>query len=393
MITRRGVLQAVVGPGFLAGIGGPAMAQQAQRKGKSPPKKPASRPEVVEPDRRLADVLAPVRDEHRLPGLIGAILIGDRLASIGAVGIRKIGSPAAIKVTDVIHLGSCTKAMTATLIGMMVDEGKLTWGTTLAQVFPQQAEAMHPAFRSVTLSHLLTHRAGLPHDVPWWRLPGRNPTEQRSSILTSLLAEPPLHPPGKKYEYSNVGYALAGLMAEKLAGRSWEYLMKERLFNPLEMTSAGFGPPGRRGTVDQPWGHRTTGGRVEPVQGDNAPSLGPAGTVHCSIPDWGRFAALHMAAARGKPRLLKAATFRALHTPPAGFEYAGGWLVCQRTWASGTAYTHSGSNTMWYATVWLAPGINRIFLAATNQGDKSAEKAVDEAIVALIRASGYLARG
>lgn len=393
MITRRGLLQAAVSPGLLAGLGVPAMAQKARRKGKSPSKKPESRPEAVEPDRRLADVLAPVRDDHRLPGLIGAILVGGRLASIGAVGLRKIGSDEPLRVTDQVHIGSCTKPMTATLLGMLVDQGKLTWGTTLAQVFPEQAKAMHPDCRSITLSHLLTHRAGLPHDVRWGRLPGRTPTEQRLSILTSLLTEPPLHPPGKQYEYSNVGYALAGLIAETIADRSWEDQLRERLFEPLEMTSAGFGFPGHRGSVEQPWGHRSVGGRVEPVQGDNAPSMGPAGTVHCTMADWGRFAALHMAAARGRARLLKASTFRALHTPPPGFEYAGGWLVCQRTWAGGTAYSHNGSNTMWYATVWLAPSINRVFLAATNQGDKTAEKAVDDAIVALIRAGDYLTRG
>ena len=114
--------------------------------------------------------------------------------------------------------------------------------------------------------------------------------------------------------------------------------------------------------------------------------MGPAASVHCSIPDWARFAALHMAAVRGKSRLLKASTFRALHTPPTGFDYAGGWVVCQRTWAGGRAFTHNGSNTAWYATVWLAPALNLGFLAVTNQGDKVAEKANDDAIVALIRA-------
>ena len=166
--------------------------------------------------------------------------------------------------------------------------------------------------------------------------------------------------------------------------------MKGRLFGPLEMASAGFGSPGRPGTVEQPWGHHAARGQVEPTQQDNAPSMGPAGTVHCSIPDWARFAALHLAAERGKPRLLKAATFRALHTPPAGFEYAGGWIVFQRTWAGGRAFNHNGSNTSWYATVWLAPALNLAFLAATNQGDKVAEKANDEAIVALIRAHDFL---
>jgi CubicO group peptidase (beta-lactamase class C family) len=163
--------------------------------------------------------------------------------------------------------------------------------------------------------------------------------------------------------------------------------MRRRLFGPLEMASAGFGPPGRPRTVEQPWGHHAVRGQVEPTQRDNAPSMRPAAGVHCTMADWARFAALHLAAARGGARLLEAATFRALQTPPAGSEYAGGWLVCERTWAGGRAFTHSGSNTAWFSTVWLAPALNLGFLAVTNQGDKVAEKANDDAIVALIKAS------
>ncbi len=331
-------------------------------------------------------MLAPVRDAHHLPGLIGAIFTGNRLTAIGAIGIRKIGAAQPIKVTDQVHLGSCTKAMTATMIGTLVDQGKLSWGSTFEDVFPDVAPRLDPAFQKVTLSQLLTHRAGLPDNVSWWHLPGQTTTEQRYSVLTTLLVNPPQNRPGSTYVYSNVGYVLAGLMAEQVAGQSWETLMRRRLFEPLEMTSAGFGSPGRPGTVSEPWGHRVSGGQVRPTQQDNPPAMGPAGTVHCSIPDWGKFAALHLAGARGRAKLLKASTFKALQTPPAGFGYAGGWLAVERTWAGGRALNHSGSNTSWFVTVWLAPARNLAFLVATNVGGKDAETATDEAVVALIRA-------
>ena len=112
-------------------------------------------------DTRVEDLLGPIRDEHHLPGLIGAISFGDRLAAIGAIGIRKIGSSEPIQVTDQMHIGSCTKAMTATMIGTLVEEGKLSWKSTFRTVFPEDAEQFHPQFQAVTLSQLLTHRAGL----------------------------------------------------------------------------------------------------------------------------------------------------------------------------------------------------------------------------------------
>ncbi len=370
----------------------PAMAQQSpRRKRKSAAKTHSSNGGApLEADARVSDVLAPVRDAHHLPGLVGGILNSSGLVTVGAVGIRKIGSPEPFRATDKLQLASCGKAMTATVLGTLVDEGKLKWGSTIREVFPDQAELVHPDYRNVTLAHLLTHRAGLPHQTNWWNLSGRTETEQRYSLLTTILTSQPHHRPGTTYEYSNVGYTLAGLMAEAVCGQTWETLVTERLFRPLEMASSGFGAIGTRGTVDQPWGHRPVNNEFRPTQLDNALSMAPAGGIHCTISDWARFAALHLAATRGQARLLKTATFRALHTPPAGLEYVGGWIVCQRSWAGGRAMTHSGSNTAWFVTVWLAPALNLGFLAATNQGGPVAEKAVNETMVALIRASQFL---
>ena len=272
------------------------------------------------------------------------------------------------------------------MIGSLVEEGKLSWKSTFRTVFPENSDQFHPQFRGVTLSQLLTHRGGLPHDGPWWNLPGSTPTEQRHALLVSMLERAPLSRPGSTYAYSNVGYALAGLMAERVSGESWETLMQRRLFEPLGMASAGFGTPGQGGAVTQPWGHRLDGRDIKPTQQDNAPSLGPAGTVHCSVPDWAKFAALHLAGERGDSKLLKPATLRALHTPPPSCEYAGGWFVVERSWAGGAALNHNGSNTSWYTRIWLAPALNLRILVATNQGDKQAERACEQASTALIRA-------
>jgi CubicO group peptidase (beta-lactamase class C family) len=255
----------------------------------------------VQADPELNRLLSRIRDGHHLPGLIGAIIRGDKLTAIGAAGLRKIGSSEPIQVTDQVHIGSCTKAMTATLIGMLVENGLLRWSTAIRDAFPEVASQLHPDFQTATLAHLLTHRAGLPHDTQWWRLPGRTTTEQRQSALLELMTKSPLTKPGTVYAYSNAGYVIAGLMVEQLTRQPWEELIQERLFEPLTMMSAGFGPPGGpgRGRIDQPWGHLERAGKVESVRQDNAPCMGPAGTVHCSLPAWGKFVALHLLGAQG----------------------------------------------------------------------------------------------
>ncbi len=348
----------------------------------------------IRADVQLGKMLEKIRDQYHLPGMIGGIVQGVTLARIGAAGVRKLGSAAPMQVQDQVHIGSCTKAMTATLLGTVVDDSLLNWSSTIRDVFPEEASRLHPDFQTATLAHLLTHRAGLPHDASWWRLPGLTTTDQRRAALLSLLSKPPLNKPGTVYAYSNAGYVLAGLMAEEVTGQPWEELMQQRLFEPLGMKSAGFGPPGQSSSsrIDQPWGHRDNHGRLEAVQGDNAPCMGPAGTVHCSVPDWGKFASLHLRAAEGKPRLLKPESFRTLHTPPPGSDYAGGWLVLERPWAHGLALNHSGSNTYWYANVWIAPAVDFATMVVTNQAGSAAESASENATRELINEAFQMRR-
>ena len=191
MIRRRDVPLAVAAQGLAIWSG----SAFGQTKGLER-KEARTAPPPVRADERVNQVLAPVRDEHHLPGLIGAILTGNRLAAIGALGIRKIGSPEPIRVTDQMHLGSCTKAMTATMIGTLIDEGKLSGETTIRQVFPEVAPQLHPDFQAVTLRQLLTHRAGLPANGPWWRLSGKTTTEKRRDLLVRMLSEAPRSRPG-----------------------------------------------------------------------------------------------------------------------------------------------------------------------------------------------------
>jgi CubicO group peptidase (beta-lactamase class C family) len=150
------------------------------------------------------------------------------------------------------------------------------------------------------------------------------------------------------------------------------------------MDSAGFGPPGTISKVDQPWGHIRESDATVPLQKDNPPAIAPAGGVHCSLDDLAHFTIFQMEGERTGD-LLKPETFHKLHTPPAGGDYACGWIVVQRDWAGGNALMHSGSNTMWYVVMWLAPAKGSSVIIATNIGGPAAEKGCDEAASTMIK--------
>jgi CubicO group peptidase (beta-lactamase class C family) len=180
---------------------------------------------------------------------------------------------------------------------------------------------------------------------------------------------------------------VASLIASKVTGKDWETLIREELFEPLKMQSAGFGPPGVDGDMSQPWGH-VRGSRKTFVasQKDNAPALGPAGTIHVTLRDWCQFA--NVFTGNQPEGYLTAGALEQLLAAPKGGDYSCGWILVERSWAGGVALTHSGSNTMWMSTIWIAPKTKRVYIAATNVGGSGIGKMVDEIIGKLIKFDG-----
>ncbi len=341
----------------------------------------------------LGPMLGEVQGHHNVPALACAVVRSNVIVAEGVVGVRQAGDPTPAELGDLWHHGSNTKSMTATLAALLVEEGKIAWTNTLADVFPADAAKMDPTWRGVTLELLLGHRGGAP-DQDWlvqqglwakfWDAPG-SPNDQRRWLREAVTALPPQNKPGTKFVYSNTGYILAGTMLEARTGKPWEQLITERLFRPLGMRTAGFGAPGTAAKVDQPRGHNLgLLKNLKPVapgpQGDNPPGLGPAGTVHCSLDDLAKYVMAHVNGELGRdtPLKLRPESWHKLHTALAGQDYALGWNVTQRGWAGGTALNHTGSNTMWFSNMWLAPNRDFAVIILTNVGGDDAFKATDE---------------
>jgi CubicO group peptidase (beta-lactamase class C family) len=336
-----------------------------------------------------------IRKAHNLPALAVVVTKDGRICDRAAAGIRKWDDPTPVTTNDVFHIGSCTKSMTATLAAMFIEQGKLRWDTTIAEVFPELKGKMDKQYETVTVEQLLHQRGGVPHEPPpaaWsraWQEIG-TPTEQRREFIEAVLSAPPAAAPGTKEIYSNQGYAIVGAMLEKISGQDFESMMTEKLFKPLHMDTAGFGPPGTKDKTDQPWGHLRKLFVALPGQTDNPPAISPAGRVHCSLDDLARYAMFHLQenATNG---LLKSETLARLHKPDGTNisspieNYACGWVVLQRGWAGGRTLWHNGSNTMWYIVMWLAPEKNFSVIVATNIAGDDAEKACDEMAVSMIQ--------
>jgi CubicO group peptidase (beta-lactamase class C family) len=345
----------------------------------------------------ISESLNSVRATYNIPAL-GCLVIADgKVAALGAVGTRKHGVDMPVNTSDLWHQGSITKSMTATLAALLVQEGKISWKSTLSQVFPEKVSAMAAAWRGVTLEQLLTHTSGAPADTSgiWntlWNF-GGTPRDARVLLFELVTASAPVYTPGTGFLYSNAGFAMAGAMLEKVSNKAWEDLVTEKLFIPLGMTNTGFGVPGTPRYIFQPWGHTLSGGTNIPMApGTNAdapPAFGPAGLVHAPLLDLASYVQLHLSGARGEQTaLLTPELFSKLHTGIANNNYSMGWFLVPTSWAKGSTLTHSGSNTYWQSNIWIAPARNWACVVVTNSGSADAFNATEAMVSAMVQKFG-----
>ena len=326
-------------------------------------------------DWALKPVLEDIRSEFNTPAVGGAIVTNQGLVALDVAGRRKHGDPTVVEPGDKWHLGSDTKAMTATLLGVLIQKGAaggLSWNSTCAAAFPEWAQSMK-SLKDCTFEQLMAHRSGITNvsSAEQTALGDTSKTiVQRRRNFAKLVVERQHGMPGGAYSYQNWNFILAAAMYEKSTGTSWDDMMKSELFQPLGMSTAGLGAPGSANNVDQPWGHSDATGQRLPNKGDNTPALGPAGTVHASLADWGEFLRLHLDGSAGALSL-NSSTLTHLHTqftptPTSPERYGWGWIMWPDV--GGLGLGHDGSNGSWYCSCQVLLGKGVAFLAVSNIG-------------------------
>ena len=337
--------------------------------------------------------MAELRDDTGLTAVAVAATIDGDLAGAAVGGERRRDSGISVTVDDRWHMGSITKSMTATLLAVLEDDGLLSAADALTVLLPDVE--MADGWSGCTLDHLLTHTAGVAANFPTefqnvWPETAEELVAERRRFIADVLAEEPESPCGELFLYSNVGYTIAGHIAETIAGEPYEALIQNRVFAPLALMSAGFGPPRGEYPDQEPVGHAvlllgpnlSVRLPVDPFEtrADNSPLIAPAGTVHMTIGDLARYGATHLDGEYGSdPVLLSQSSWQQLHAPFLD-DYARGWVRDERDWAGGSLIWHNGSNTYWYALLMLLPARNMTLALVTNDG---AIEAADTAFVEL----------
>lgn len=309
--------------------------------------------------------------ERNIPGMAVGYIQGAGAPVVAVQGVLFKGTTHPVAPDARWHIGSITKSFTATMIMRLVERGVLSLDAPLGDLLPEFRDEMHADWRRVTLNGLLSHSAGLAANFTRAQMMadfGDDLGAARLRLLRAHWGKPLPGTPGK-FNYSNMGYVLAGFVAETRTGQPWQALIRDEIATPLGLKSLGFGPPmGKR----DPRGHRgwpPFKRAVDPTDrwADNPAWLGPAGTIHLSMADlleWGR---AHLRACRGElPKFLSTGACAQLHRPVAG-DYALGWNVMPVAGLDQPVLTHDGSNTMWYASLSISPEADVVMALTMNQ--------------------------
>ena len=336
---------------------------------------------VLRPPVNPQQLIEEVCDKNRLPAIGVAIVRLTGEPEIYVTGVRKVGESARVRTTDTWHLGSDTKAFTAALVASLVDQGKGKYDQRVSTLFGiANPDATHV---KTTLADLLDMRANLAANpaVSWHLYQAMSGTlaSKRQAVAKDVFTSAAEGIRVGEMNYSNTGYVMLGHLAERWTGGPYEDALENAILKPMRITSAGFGP----NPTGEPWPH-VDGVPVSGAVLDNPAVMNPAGCLHLSLHDWSLWARQVMLSVRGENSLLAASYGERIRQAKDDGAYVNGWMKLRRGWSKGPVLAHSGSNTMNFATAWIAPAEGVAYLTVTNDGGKNAASALDSVVSGLI---------
>jgi N-acyl-D-amino-acid deacylase len=248
----------------------------------------------------------------KMPGLAIGVVKDGKVVLCRGFGLRDREKGLPVTSKTLFAIGSISKSFTATGLGMLVDERKLSWDSVVRDALPEFRLKDRTITERVTIVDLLSHRTGLPrHDQVWYR--------SRLSRRALVEALPHLelnHDLREVWQYNNLMYTSAGCVLEALTSQTWEEFIRSRIMTQLGMAASDFSVDEMQKTDDYALPYATLKGKAERVSFCNLDAMAPAGAINSNVEEMSRYLTLHMAAGKtGDQRLISAATADAMQTP------------------------------------------------------------------------------
>ena len=329
--------------------------------------------------RGLASRLKRGIERNRVPGASIAVLRGRRVIATAAAGVLNVDTGVEVTTDSVFQIGSISKVFTTTLVMQLVDEGKLDLDTPIIEYLPEFRCADADTRKRVTARHFLCHSSGI--DGDYFVDSGRG-EDAIARFVTMACLLPSLYPLGSKMSYCNVGFAVLGRVIEVLRRDTFDNVIKQRIFDPLDMKHAmtlpedalrfrcavGHVPSAKDPRIQH------VAPRMYLSQGQKAAGSMPA----MSAPDLLEFVVMHLdrGRARSRARVVSAQSVAAMqrrqirlqkHNSRGATGWGLGWILSD--WGKHRVIGHDGGTLGQYSFLRISPDKRIAVALLTNGGD------------------------
>ncbi|PWV51671.1 serine hydrolase [Chitinophaga sp. S165] len=323
-----------------------------------------------------------VRQQYNVPELAFAVISSDSVLECHTLGIKRANTDYAAQQGDRFHIGSNTKAITAFIAALLVQEKKIEWNTTILTLFPELRWRTRYPYDTVTLANLLTFRGKLPAytyttESPTFRELHGDYAAQRMQLGANFLVQKSMKPDEHGLTPSNADYIMAGLMLEKASGKPYRELVQD-LGKRLRIDFR-FDYPNLKDTT-QPWGHNADLRPLPPAENYKMNWLQAAGNINVSLEDYTHFTQELLLGLKAKSKLLPKKTYEQLLFGMPWFSY-GWWFNAPKEEGSHHIAFNEGNAGAFITKVQIVKEADRAYVIFTN----SATTATQDAIAVLLK--------
>jgi len=346
--------------------------------------------------RDLDRYIEQVRQDFGVVGLAVAVVKDDSVVYAKGFGLREFGRPEPVDQNSLFAIGSNSKAFTSAAIGILVDEGRMSWDDRVVEHLPWFQLYDPYVTQEITVRDLLSHRSGLGRrgDANWYAT-----DFDRKEVVRRIRFLEPNSSFRSQAGYQNTMFLAAGLVVEAETGMTWDEFIKSRIFHPLGMTRS------KTSTLDlanddnvaSPH-HIFSDGVTRPIPHRNLDNVAPAGSIYSSV--WEMTHWLRLMLGEGEyadTRILSDSVVREVHSPdviyPMGRQaqqlfpsthfslYGLGWGL--RDYQGHLLATHTGGIDGMLSQVMLVPEeeLGIVVLTNTTRSGSSAHNAITYQIV------------
>ncbi len=250
-----------------------AISAMAQKKGKTAT--------VVDRFAGLDTAFERVLKDWHAAGFAVAVVEKDKVIYAKGFGYRDNEKKLPVTANTLFAIGSCTKAFTASLLGLLQKDGKLLYDKPVRNYLPDLKFYNDEMNNLVTVRDMMSHRTGLPrHDFSWYAFP----SSSRDSLMKRIQFMEPTFHVREKWQYNNFMFLLQGIIAEKLMSKSWENAVRDNIFQPLGMTRSFFSVKDMEKSDDAAIGYGLKKDSIiKKLDYYNIDAMGPAGSINSSV--------------------------------------------------------------------------------------------------------------